>query len=285
MTLAQPVPPRLTAVPRVVSPDRTYWGLRSPDSTGKARARARLLRPTLPAQAFFTHTTAARLLGIPLPRRLDADTRLHATMASPERMNHSRGIVGHGLKMRSYDVIEVDAARLTGPERTWCDLGGILSIPELVAAGDFLIHRQDPMTSPFRLACEVEDLPNRRYVRSLRTAVTYLDDLSESPPESMLRVILSAGGFPPPIVTRSLLDGYGEYVAHTDFLVEELGLVLHYRSADTACAVDDPCGGLPYDDGNGSNALVVHLDADDLRDPRGLIDRIWLLVRTRGAPR
>ena len=285
MSLAQPITPRVIAVPRVVFADRTYWGLRSPDATADARHSSRLRMPQMPRGAFYTHTTAARLLGIPLPSRLATEKRLHVTMAAPDRHPHTRTVVGHGLMMHRTEIVEIDRTRVTTPERTWCDLGGILTLPELVAAGDFLVHWQDPLTSIPRLACAIEDLPNRRHVRILRAAILYLSDRSDSVPESMLRVILAVGGFPSPVVTRVVSDGYGEFIAHTDFLIEELSLVLHYRSADVRSEVEDPWGEFPPDSGDLAHPLAMELDADDLRDPRGLIDRIWHYVRTRGTPR
>jgi hypothetical protein len=283
MSLARQIPPRLTAVPRVVPLDRTYWGLRSPDVTTDPLESARKLDKVLPANAFYTHTTAARILGIPLPPRLDNDPRTHATLAAPGRVSRTRNIIGHGLKMRLGDLVTIDRVLVTGPERTWCDLGGFLSLPELVAAGDYLVHWQNPFTTPFRLACAIERLPNRRYVRILRTAIPYLSDRTDSPPESIVQVILAAGGFPAAVVTRAISDTYGEFVAHTDFLIEELGLLLHYRSANVRSATDDPYEGLPQDDGQSRHPLVMELDADDLRDPGALIDRIWNYVRTRRA--
>jgi hypothetical protein len=281
MSLARQNSPRITAVPRVVPLDRTYWGLRSPDVTTAPLESARELDKVLPANAFYTHTTAARILGIPLPARLDNESRTHATLAAPDRVPRSRNVIGHGLKMRLGDVVSIDTVLVTGPERTWCDLGGFLSLPELVAAGDYLVHWQNPFTTPFHLACAIERLPNRRHVRILRTAIPYLSDRTDSPPESIVQVILAAGGFPAPVVTRAITDTYGEFVAHTDFLIEELGLLLHYRSATVRCAMDDPDAGLPQDDGYLRGLLVMELDADDLRDPGHLIDRIWNYVRTR----
>ncbi|PRY69626.1 hypothetical protein B0I08_102303 [Glaciihabitans tibetensis] len=286
--MSQPDPngARLTAVPRVVVPDRTYWGLRSPDTTMELRQRARHFSIMLPRQSFYTHTTAARLHGIPVPARVDGAIRYHVTRAAPDRVASSLGVCGHGLKMGADDVVEHDRVRLTSVERTWCDLGGLLALPDLVAAGDYLIHWQDPLTSQRRLAQAVEQLPNRRNVRILRAAVASLSDRSDSPPESMLRVILAAGRFPPAVVTRVVSDGYGEYIAHTDFLIEELGVLLHYRSADVRGTIDDPWGWSSRDDNpTDGNPLVIELDSDDLRDPAGLIDRIWTCLRTQGTPR
>jgi hypothetical protein len=281
MSLARQVPRRIIAVPRVVSPDRTYWGLRSPDLTTGPFEIARELDKKLPRAAFFTHTTAGRILGIPLPARLDYERRKHATVEAPDRVPHSRNIVGHGLKMRYGDVVEIDKVWLTGPERTWCDLGAFLTLPELVAAGDYLVHWQNPLTNPLRLAVAVEHLPNRRHVRILRTAIPFLSDRTDSPAESMVRVILAEGGFPPPVITRAISDAYGEFITHTDFLIEELGLLLHYGSATVGCAMDDPYAGMPQDDGYSRNPLVMNLDAEDLRHPDRLVDRIWNFVRTR----
>jgi very-short-patch-repair endonuclease len=84
--------------------------------------------------------------------------------------------------------------RLSSPERTWCELGAVLGVSDLVAVGDYLIHWRRPFCSINDLARAVRRYPGRRGLRALTAALPLLDERSESPQESRLRVLLLAEG-------------------------------------------------------------------------------------------
>jgi very-short-patch-repair endonuclease len=92
------------------------------------------------------------------------------------------------------DSWEVNGLPLSRPERAWCELGVLLTIPELVAAGDWLINVRSPLTSAEALADALRRYPDRRGKRKLRVAGDLLDGRAESPKESELRVILVRAG-------------------------------------------------------------------------------------------
>jgi hypothetical protein len=255
-------------------PERTFWGLRSPQRVRELRAWSPLVSFPLPEDAFFTHTSAAILHGMPLPERLEDDPRLHVTVEAPAYAVRRRGIIGHSLRMsREDDVIGTGDVEFTTPERTWCDLAGILTLPELVAAGDYLVHRQDPVTTPRRLAQQVHSLRYRRYIRSLYTAVRTLRDSSQSPAESELHTIFTMLRLPAPIIDRETADDFGEFVALTTFRFTAVELMVRYWGAGPLSPA--PSTGAHREIIDGVTWMVLDASRGDLGNPNGLIRRIW----------
>src|SRR5690606_20379937 len=90
---------------------------------------------------FFSHTTAAVLWGIPLPRL----TRewLHVAVFPPHRLPRARGIRGHEMQRHLARVVAHPelGVRILGPASTWASLGAVLpDLFDLVAAGDAVVR-------------------------------------------------------------------------------------------------------------------------------------------------
>jgi hypothetical protein len=264
-------------------PERTFWGLRSPQRAMELRAWSPAVSFPLPAGTFYTHTTAAMLHGIPLPERLDDDPRLHVTVQAPRSALRRPGIIGHSLRMSWYDDVErIENVFLTTPERTWCDLAGFLNLPELVAAGDYLVHRQEPITTPHRLLGQVRSLRNRRYIRMLHAAVRTLRSTSESPAESELHTLFTGMRLPPPVIDRQAADDFGEFVALTTFSFAGLGLMVRYWG--TGPRSPAPTTGAHREVIDGVSWLVLDTSRGDLGNPTGLVRRIVRLLPRPVAP-
>lgn len=76
----------------------------------------------MPPAAVFSHSTAALLMGAPLPLREELTPELRIALPAPHRAPHARGIRGHRLSLVPHEVRERDGLRQTTPARTWCDL-------------------------------------------------------------------------------------------------------------------------------------------------------------------
>ncbi len=183
----------------------------------------------MPSAAFFSHTTAAQLLGLPLPYRSLRETSLHIAVASPSRAPHANQVRGHQLRLEPADVIDHGGLRVTSAVRTWCDLATEVPLLDLVAAGDFIIHWRSPLASRFDLATAAARSIGRRGVGMARQALELLDDRAESPPESMLRVIIRLGGLPTPRINRSIVDTVTGKEVRPDFTFEEQRTILEYQ--------------------------------------------------------
>jgi hypothetical protein len=234
----------------------------------------------MPPSAFFSHVTAAALHGFPLPLRLQNSNRLDISLPAPHRAPHARGIIGHRLTISPLDIEESDELRLTTAARTWCDLGSVLSLLDLVAAGDFVIRRSAPLAGITELVEVAESRISQRGRANVRAALPLLSDRSESPPESILRVLIQWAGLPKPSVNREIFDSTGTFIARVDLFIEECGLVIEYQGdyhrteknrwrLDMTRRSKIEAVGLGY----------MEVNADDLRNPSELGARI----RTRAV--
>ena len=90
----------------------------------------------LPAGAAYSHSTAARLIGLPLPQLAPYPLEVTREGAKIRR----QGVRGYQRHLAA--AVEVwDGLPATSPLRTWRDLGGRLDIPYLVAIADVLLRR------------------------------------------------------------------------------------------------------------------------------------------------
>lgn len=236
----------------------------------------------MPGGAFYCGPTAALLLGIPLPYRLSANRALHVGLPDDCRAVQVVGALGHSYSIDPSQVTTSDVGRLTTPERTWCDLARVLRLPDLVAAGDYLIHWDAPLTSVNRLSLAVAQQKGQRGVKNLRIALTLLNDRAESPKESILRVQLILAGLPEPEVNVDVFNAFGQFIARADMLYREYGLILEYEGLqhllDPAQWQHDIERIRKLED---EGWRVIRVTRADLVDPRALIVRINTHIRTR----
>jgi very-short-patch-repair endonuclease len=260
---------------RAADLDRSYWGVRSATQAGTLGDRCLLLRRRMPDDAFFSHTTAALLLGIPVPLAAETDAVLHVSVVDPHRAPHARGLAGHRVSMDGIDIVERGGLRLTAAARTWCDLADLFTLPDLVAAGDHIIHWRQPLASREQLELAVASRVGRRGLKVLRLALRMLSDRAESPPESQLRVLLLLAGFAEPRVNHAVTDRFGEFVGRTDLILDAEKIILEYqgdyhRPGKRQWRAD-------MTRRSRLEALgwrVMELNADDLKDPEELVARI-----------
>jgi very-short-patch-repair endonuclease len=239
------------------------------DFASRCQAVLRRVSP----DAFLCGSSAARALAVPLPGRIERSTVVDIGVFSPSSPPEGRGIRGHCLELPTREVRELHGMRITSPEETWCSLGTLLGLTELVAAGDFLIHHEAPLTSINRLARRVEAWQGKRGVRRLRHALGFLNPRSESPKESELRVIVVEAGI------RGLEANYrirtsGGYDYRGDLAFPSRKVIVEYQSAfhETPESFRSDMTRISRLEADGWK--VIQVNKDDLRNPRELASRI-----------
>lgn len=258
---------------------RGVHGVRSTITPATTADLCRLFRERMPSTAFISHVTAAKLHGIPLPFRLKQDERTHISVPAPARAPHANGVLGHMLQIESHELTVHEGLSVTTLIRTWLDLGTMLSLHDLVAAGDHLIYWRLPQATPLDLADALNSRLDRRGRKLLAVALGLLNDRAESPPESILRVIVVQGGLPEPRINHEVSDRFGEFVARTDFIFDGLKVVLEYQGDYHRTTKGQWRADMTRR--SKLEALgwkVMELNADDLRDPIELIGRIRSLA-------
>ncbi|AWB87237.1 hypothetical protein [Mycetocola zhujimingii] len=241
----------------------------------------------MPSGGFYCGPTAALLHGVPLPYRLSSDTRLHIGLPEGCRAVQAIGTIGHSYSIDEAEIVSGALGRLTGPERTWCDLARYLPLTELVAAGDYLIRRTRPLTSTDRLAAAVTAYTGRRGVKTLRRALELLNNRAESPKESILRVELVLAGLPSPEINVDVFDRHGRFIARVDMMFRQHRLILEYEGLQHLLDADQWTRDIRRTRRLEYEGLQHLLDADqwtrDIRRTRRLESEGWRVIRVTQA--
>ncbi len=206
------------------------------------------------SHAYFCGATAAVLMSIPLPRRHEESRVLHVAVPPPFRTPTGKNIRSHTFVSHPDHVGSWHGIRISSAEFTWCQLGAVLTLPDLVAAGDYLIHHRLPFTTAERLEVAVADYAGRRGNPALRAALPLLNDRSESRRESLLRVLVVTG---------------------------ERKVVIEYQSRFHDESKDFRADMTRISRLEADGWFVMQVNNDDLSNPRELAERIRTVLKVR----
>jgi hypothetical protein len=243
--------------------------------------RCAMLAVRMRDDAFFSHTTAALLLGAPLPPEFERHPELHVGIPAPQPAPHARGIVGHSASMGAADVVVSRGIRHTSAERTWCDLATMLGLDDLVAVGDYLIHHRAPMTSAALLARVIERMPARRGVRRARAALALLSDRPESRPESLLRLVVLRAGLPEPRINHTLVNTETGKQSRPDFAFPDHMVIIEYQGEYHRTREQWRKDMTRRSRLEAEGWYVMEVNADDLHDRDELVARIRQVLARR----
>lgn len=232
------------------------------------------------SRVFFCSLTAARLMGVPLPRRFEESRELHVAVRSPSRAPRAAGIVGHRYIIDEQDIHSWRGLRLTTPERTWCDLASVLSFRDLVAAGDFLIHWKQPVTSRERLENALLRHRGRRGRGKCFRALHMLNERSESRRESILRLILVEGRIAGLEVNLEIRTS-GGFKYRGDLAVPRRKTIIEYQSRFHEQPEDFRRDMTRISRLEADGWCVIQVNGDDLNDPLELLERVRRVLSSR----
>jgi hypothetical protein len=224
--------PRHKPRPGLVRLARNCW-IDAADADDLA-ARCRSVLESSPPDSVISSVTAGRLHGIWLP---DLPDTMHVATASPGRQGRSMTrtrrpeLTAHRLQLTPQDVTVVDGVPVMTLARTWRHLAGALSLPDLVAAGDYVLRAG---VSAAELAAVIDRTDHAPFSKVARQALPMLDGRSRSRPESHLRVAVSGPGMPRFEVNVPVYREEGGWLAEPDLSLEEAKLALEYQGADHA---------------------------------------------------
>lgn len=179
--------------------------------------------------------TAGRLHGLWLPEV--TQERIHVATATPQTAGRSMTrsqrpeLVAHRFQLRPEDLVVVDGLLVTSIARTWRDLASVLSLPDLVAAGDSALRAGATYEE---LADAVQHSSRRHNAGRARHALTLLDARSRSRPESHLRVAISGPDMPRFEVNVAVYRREGGWLAEPDLSLEAARIALEYQGEDHA---------------------------------------------------
>lgn len=234
--------------------------------------------PNLREDQAFSHISAALLWGMWLPARLVSQPVVHVMALGGAQRPRAAGVQGY--RGRSEPLALARGLPAVSPARVWVQLAPLLTLDELVAAGDGLVRRQSPLSTLPELAEAVR--PGERGAELVHRALPLLRAGADSAKETDLRLVLARSGLPEPEVNGEVVmlsgdstpgdlvfrpwkvlaeyDGQQHRVSRRQFERDVLRLEELARSGWTVVRVID-----------------VHLD-----DPRSVVARVARALRDHG---
>lgn len=179
----------------------------------------------LPTGGVFTHLTAAALRGWWLPY---AVSEIPLIVSNSADTNHlvRQGVYQRRCQLKPTDRDEFDGIRLAAPCRIIIECSEELCFLDLTVLIDSALH-SGAMTL-MELARAV--IPRRRGVRTLRRAILAADLRSESPWETILRLLHELCGIP--VVSQYVLNNdRGRFVARGDLRILGTNRLAEYDGA------------------------------------------------------
>lgn len=257
--------------------DASIWGTRSTAAQASLIDRCRAFAVRYPSGC-FSHATAALLLGAPLPWAIERDQSVHIAVRAPHRAPHARGVVGHRLPARLDDVRPLQGVPVTSATWTWLDLAKTLTLADLVAVGDFFIHRKAPLTSVAELEQALRHVPRTHGAAKLELALMRLSDAAESRPESLLRVLFADAGLPSPRINHTMVSSTTGREVRTDFAWQEQRVIVEYQGDYHRSRAQWRADMRRRSALEAQGWTVIEVNWDDVLDPIPLLTRLRALL-------
>ncbi len=195
-------------------------------------------------------------------------------------------MVGHHFVITDAELTTHKGVPVTTPERTWCDLAPYLSLHDLVAAGDRVIWRKDPLARVADLHEMVRRHPGPRGALTRAAALTRVSDRADSPPESHLRLRFREAGLPSAAANLGVRSPSGALIAEIDLAFDRYRVGVDYEGdhhrTERRQWMRDLRRFAELEDAGWS---MVRATADDLADTGRLVASVRRRLESRGWTR
>ncbi|WP_235736601.1 hypothetical protein [Nocardioides alcanivorans] len=170
----------------------------------RCRAALKLAGP----RAHLSHTSAARLFELPVPR----SSGEHITVPTAAERRRTRGLTCH-VSPHDALVIEHRGMRVSSPTRIFCELATLLDLVELVIVGDHLLKHGLSGRQELEAVVTHSRLPG---ASRAALALSHVRDGVDSPLETQFRMLLVLGGLPEPDIGIEVRDERGVLIRKHD---------------------------------------------------------------------
>lgn len=171
-----------------------------------------------PAGAIASHTSAARVYGVPLPDGL-ADEHVSVLAAKDRRPRP--GLRSHVARPGT-EVARLRGLRVSAPAHAFVELATLLTLVDLVVVGDYLARKEWVTPEELVAVADASGHPlAKRAARLVRREV-------DSPMETRLRLLIVLAGLPEPKVNHKLYKPDGTVRYRFDLSWPELKLAVEY---------------------------------------------------------
>jgi hypothetical protein len=203
-----------------------YAGVRLPKAELSHAADCAALLEVVRTPAGMSASSAALLYGwwsTPELRNRPTDITV-----PPGAVVSRAGVRARRSQLAASDVRYRGGIALTSPTRTLADLAADLSLVDLVVLIDAATHMRHCTMDELESAASLSGI---RGVRNLRRALRYAEPLSESPMETLLRLMFMLPGLPRPIAQAEVFDHSGLFVARVDLKPPGVSAAFEYDGA------------------------------------------------------
>ena len=243
--------------------------------------------PRMSEGEFFSHITAAVILGIPLPYLLIARSLLHVSVLRPRRLPRSVGIRGHEARRSLVTTMRDERTGLliATPAAVWVSLGRQLTDPyDLVAAGD-AVARTWRVDSPLATLADLQSAVSagrRVGVAAARLALPRVRTDSASRTESWLRLTLIDHGLPEPERNHDVYEN-GAYLGCVDLAYPGLKIAIEYEGEHHLLDPEQWARDIArYEALRAAGWIIVQITKADLFDEPALaVQRVRAAIRRR----
>jgi len=230
---AASIPRSRTRAPDLWTPSR---GIRVPrgaevDLVEQCRPYTEVTR-----QAVVSHITAARIHGFYLPFRCSEGRSLDLSCPPGVGQPRRKHVTGHRLILPPQEIIQVRGVPVTSIQRTLLDLAPLLTLDELVAAGDQIVCAHDAGYRKPKIAMVSLEVLNtyiaghrgHRGLARLRGAMELVRVGVDSAQETRLRLIIVRSPLPVFEPNIRIQDAGGKPLIGPDLACEEYKTCLEY---------------------------------------------------------
>jgi len=218
--------------------ERRGRGIRMERTTAALPLSARV-RPFIEVneRCAASHLTAAELLSLPRRQRKEPNDMFH--IIRPEGAAHLNRphVIVHRMKLYDDEVTVHQGIPVTTPERTWLDLAELLSLDELVVAGDSCVRVPRPEFEGRDMPlCKIADLQRmidrhkgKRGLRKAKEAIKLVRVGSDSPQETLLRLAVLRAGLPEPELNVPIISADGTRHHEPDLSYRKYRIGIEYE--------------------------------------------------------
>ena len=253
--------------------NRQWWaptfGVRLPTGRQALADRCDAILVAVP-DAVISGGSAAALWDLPIPRSVTR--QLEITVPDAHPLVRRRGVRCRRRDVPAHSVSRLEDRPVIAPARLFVDLGSELSLPWLVSLGDAAMNRG--LLDERGIVHALAESTGHRGIRRAREALALLDPRAESPPESIVRVILHEAGIdyvhPQYVVT----DRDGAFVARVDLALEDLRIAVEYDGAHHLTPEQQAIDAVRRQRLEMLGWMVITVNSHDIHQPGRLVGRV-----------
>jgi hypothetical protein len=188
------------------------------------------LQTVVQPQAAISGSTAARLYGWWLPPGLDRQTT--DITVPPGTVVNRGGVRARRRNLAHAELRRIDGVLITSAPRTLADLAGDLPLVDLVVLMDAALHLRHCDMGDLETLAETPGTRGVRGIRNFRRAVELAHHLSESPMETLMRLVIVLSHELPPLPQVDVTDDFGNWLGRVDLKAPGVKAVFEYDGAE-----------------------------------------------------